>query len=230
MRKSLGLIFMVIIICYSCSKKEEETVLPDLGHDYAGLEVGKFVVYDVDSFFYDDFDNSIDTSYYQIKEVVDSEFEDLEGEPAYKIIRYRKEIDSTNWVLIDVWNSKLTQTNFQKSEENIKFIKLIFPVGDGKTWNGNSMNSIGEMEYEYTAVDQSETIGGIGLSSVLTVIQLDNVNLVEEYYHEEKFARGIGLVYKKQVDISKKEFDTITGVFERTLGTDITMTLSYSGG
>jgi hypothetical protein len=221
---------MVIIICYSCSKKEEETVLPDLGHDYAGLEVGKFVVYDVDSFFYDDFDNSIDTSYYQIKEVVDSEFEDLEGEPAYKIIRYRKEIDSTNWVLIDVWNSKLTQTNFQKSEENIKFIKLIFPVGDGKTWNGNSMNSIGEMEYEYTAVDQSETIGGIGLSSVLTVIQLDNVNLVEEYYHEEKFARGIGLVYKKQVDISKKEFDTITGVFERTLGTDITMTLSYSGG
>jgi hypothetical protein len=221
---------MVIIICYSCSKKEEETVLPDLGHDYAGLEVGKFVVYDVDSFFYDDFDNSIDTSYYQIKEVVDSEFEDLEGEPAYKIIRYRKEIDSTNWVLIDVWNSKLTQTNFQKSEENVKFIKLIFPVGDGKTWNGNSMNSIGEMEYEYTAVDQSETIGGIGLSSVLTVIQLDNVNLVEEYYHEEKFARGIGLVYKKQVDISKKEFDTSTGLFERTLGTDITMILSYSGG
>jgi hypothetical protein len=221
---------MVIIICYSCSKKEEETVLPDLGHDYAGLEVGKFVVYDVDSFFYDDFDNSIDTSYYQIKEVVDSEFEDLEGEPAYKIIRYRKEIDSTNWVLIDVWNSKLTQTNFQKSEENVKFIKLIFPVGDGKTWNGNSMNSIGEMQYEYTAVDQSETIGGVGLSSVLTVIQLDNVNLVEEYYHEEKFARGIGLVYKKQVDISKKEFDTSTGLFERTLGTDITMILSYSGG
>jgi hypothetical protein len=230
MRKSFGLIFLTIIIFYSCSKKDEETVLPDLGHDYAGLEVGKFVVYDVDSFFYDDFDNSIDTSYYQIKEVVDSEFEDLEGEPAFKIIRYRKEIDSTNWVLIDVWNSKLTQTNFQKTEENIKFIKLIFPVGDGKTWNGNSMNSIGEMQYEYTAVDQSETIGGVGLSSVLTVLQLDNVNLVEEYYHEEKFAKGIGMIYKKQVDISKKEFDTSTELFERTLGTDITMTLSYSGG
>lgn len=230
MRKSFGLIFLAIIICYSCSKKDEETVLPDLGHDYAGLVVGKYVVYNVDSFFYDDFDNSIDTSYYQIKEVVDSEFEDLEGEQAFKIIRYRKEIDSTNWVLIDVWNSKVTQTNFQKTEENIKFIKLIFPIGVNDTWNGNSMNSIGIMPYEYTAIDQAETIGGIGLSTVLTVLQLDNVNLVEEYYHEEKYAKGVGMVYQKQVDISQKVFNSGTGLFERSLGTDITMTLSSFGG
>ena len=229
MRKPFYLILFFFTVFFSCSK-DEETIIPDLGHDYAGLEVGKFVVYDVDSFFYDDFDNSIDTSYYQIKEVVDSEFEDLEGEQAFKIIRYRKETDSTNWVLIDVWNSKVTQTNFQKTEENIRFVKLIFPIDVNDTWNGNSMNSLGSMDYEYTAIDQAETIGGVALKNVLTVLQLDNVNLVEEYYHEEKYAKGIGMVYKKQVDISKKEFDTLTGVFERTLGTDITMTLSYYGG
>ena len=154
----------------------------------------------------------------------------MEGETAFKIIRYRKEIDSTNWVLIDVWNSKLTQTNFQKTEENIKLVKLIFPIGVNDIWNGNAMNSLGNMPYEYTTIDQAETIGGVALNSVLTVLQLDNVNLVEEYYHEEKFAKGIGMVYKKQVDISKKEFDSGTGLFERTLGTDITMTLSYYGG
>ena len=147
--------------------------MPDIGHDFAGLELGKYVVYDADSFFYNDFNNTIDTSYYQIKELVDSKFEDLEGEEAFKIIRYRKEIDSTNWVLIDVWNSKITQSNFQKTEENIKFIKLIFPVRNNVSWNGNSMNNLDEMEYEYTAIDNSETIGNVSLNNVVLAVKID---------------------------------------------------------
>ncbi|PCJ26525.1 MAG: hypothetical protein COA97_05450 [Flavobacteriales bacterium] len=221
---------VLVVTFFSCSKDSDDYVTPDIGHDYAGLEVGKYVIYDVDSFFYNNFNDSIDTSYYQIKEVVDSKYEDLEGEEAFKIIRYRKEIDSTNWVLIDVWNSKITQTNFQKVEENVRFVKLIFPVKDNKNWNGNSMNTGQEMIYEYTSVDNSEIVGSTSLNNVLTVLQLDNINLVEEYYHEEKYAKGIGMVYKKNVDISKKEFDSTTGNWERTLGTDITMTLSSYGG
>lgn len=228
MRKSFWLIVSVFTLIVSCSK-DEETVIPDIGHDYAGLEVGKYVVYDVDSFYYDDFTGTIDTSYYQIREVVDSEYEDLEGEDAFKIIRYRKETDSTNWVLIDVWSSKLTQTNFQKLEENIKFVKLIFPVRNNVTWNGNAMNNQGDMQYEFTSIDQSETIGGNSLNLVLTVLQFEDINLVQERFFEEKYAKGIGMVYKKSVDISNT-FNSGTGLWERNSGIDITMTLSSYGG
>ena len=228
MRNSFFLILTLAIVFFSCSK-DKEIVIPDIGHDYAGLEVGKYVVYDVDSFYYDDFNSVIDTSYYQIKEVVDSEFEDLEGETAFKIVRYRKEIDSTNWVLIDVWNSKLTQTNFQKSEENIKFVKLIFPVRNNVSWNGNAMNNQGDMQYEYTSIDQSETVGSSSLSSVLTVLQFEDINLVQERFYEEKYSKGIGMVYKKSVDISNV-FNSGTGLWERNAGIDITMTLSSYGG
>jgi len=228
MRKSFWLIFTLLILFFSCSK-DEETVAPDLGHDYANLVVGKYVVYDVDSFFYDDFTGTIDTSYYQIKEVVDSEYEDLEGEIAHKIIRYRKEIDSTNWVLIDVWNSKLTQTNFQKSEENIKFVKMTFPVRENNTWDGNSMNNQGNMTYEYTSIDEAESIGGNSLTKVLTVLQFEDINLVQERFFEEKYARGVGMVYKKSLNVSKV-YNSSTGLWERSLGTDITMTLAYYGG
>jgi hypothetical protein len=227
MRNLLYFIFLICIFCYSCSK-DEENVIPNIGHDYAGLEVGKYVIYDVDSFFYDDFDQTIDTAIYQIKEVVDSKFIDLEEDTAFKIIRYRKENDTTNWMLIDVWNSKLTATNFQKVEENIRLIKLIFPAKKDKTWNGNSMNNLSSMEYEYTSVDNSETIGATSLSSVLTVLQYEDINLVQERLFKEKYARGVGMVYKKSVDITNT-FNNSTGLWERSSGYDVTMTLSSYG-
>ena len=227
MRSLFYLLFLVCIFFFSCSKKEE--VIPtDLGYDYAGLEVGKYVVYNVDSFYYDNFTETIDTSYFKIKEVVDSKFTDLEGDEAFKIIRYRKENDTTAWELIDVWNSKITSTNFQKVEENIRFVKLIFPVKKNKTWNGNSMNNMASMEYEYTAVDNAEVIGGNNLNGVLTVLQYEFNPLIEENLFEEKYAKGVGLVYKKSVAI-KNTYNNSLGLWERSLGYDVTMTISSYG-
>ena len=227
MRNLLYIIFLFAIISSSCSKKEE-VITPDLGYDYAGLTVGRYIIYDVDSFYYDDFFDTIDTSYFQIKEVVDSKFTDLEGEEAFKIIRYKKENDTTNWILTDVWNSKLTTTNFQKVEENVRLVKLIFPVKTNKTWNGNSMNNLASMEYEYTAVDNAETIGGNTLSSVATVLQYEFSPLTEENFFQEKYAKGVGMVYKKSVDITNA-YDSSTSSWVRSLGYDVTMTLSSYG-
>tara|TARA_B100000809_G_scaffold263531_1_gene317001 strand:+ start:2066 stop:2755 length:690 start_codon:yes stop_codon:yes gene_type:complete len=229
MQKTIWLILAVTVFLFSCSKDEEEFVEPYLGHDYAGLEIGKYVIYDVDSFFYDDFNGLIDSSFYQVKEVVESKITDLEGDEAFKIIRYRKESDTTGWVLIDVWSSKLSTTNFQKVEENVRFLKLIFPINLSDTWNGNALNNEGEQLYDYTAVEQSETIGGNALSNVLTVLQFEEINLIEEKIFEEKYAKGIGMVYKKTVDITKV-YNSSNGLFERSLGLDITMTLSSFGG
>jgi len=223
MQKTCWLISIFTVFLFSCSK-DKEIVEPYLGHDYANLEVGKYVVYDVDSFFYDDFDNSIDSSFFQIKEVVDSKFTDLEGDEAFKIIRYRKISDTTGWVLTDVWSSKLITTNFQKVEENVRLLKLIFPIRGNATWNGNALNNDGEMTYEYTAIDQSETIGGNVLSNVLTVLQFEEINLIEEKVFEEKYAKGLGMVYKRSLNRTRK---SLSGHW---LGFDVTMTLSSFGG
>ncbi len=226
MRKSFSLILILTVIIFSCSKKEV-VIVPEIAYDYAGLEVGKYVIYDVDSLTYDDFTETVDTASYQIKEVVDSKFTDLEGEEAFKIIRYRKDHDTLGWNLIDVWNSKITATNFQKTEENIKLVKLIFPVKLNKTWNGNAMNNDTEIEYEYTSIDQAETIGGNALSSVLTVLQDESPEiLINPWWYEEKYARGIGMVYKRSMNLYRP--DTLPST--SWLGYDVTMTLSSYGG
>ncbi|NQX99085.1 MAG: hypothetical protein HRT73_14590 [Flavobacteriales bacterium] len=223
MRKSVLLLLSSILILFSCSK-EEEIIVPEIAYDYAGLVVGKFVIYDVDSITHDDFNSTIDTVSYQIREVVDSKFTDLEGEEAFKIIRYRRDSDTLNWNLIDVWNSKITATNFQKTEENIKYVKLIFPVKEDGTWDGNSMNNGGEVTYEFTIVDQAETIGANSLESVLTVVQFDSPDkLIHPQLFEEKYARGIGMVYKKSLDLIR---GNLSAPFN---GYDVTMTLSSYG-
>lgn len=227
MTKSVLILISVTLILFSCSKKEEENLTPDIGSDYAGLEVGKWVVYNVDSITYDDFDSSIDTASYQIREVVDSKFLDLGDDEAFKIVRYRRDADTLAWNIIDIWSSKITATNFQKTEENIKYVKLIFPVKKSKTWNGNSMNNRSNLEYEYNYIDKSETLGGKSLSNVLRVIQggedgLDN--LINPTFFEEKYAKGIGMVYKRSTDKVRSALNS------PWKGYDVIMTLSSSGG
>jgi len=202
---------------FSCKKDKEDYVAPDIGHNYAGMEVGRYVLYDVDSLFYDDFTNTVDTSIYQIKEEVVEKYIDLENEEAFKIHRYKKEKDSLNWVLKDVWNAKLTQTNFQKVEENVRLVKLIFPVRANVNWNGNVMNNMGELRYEYSYIDVPETIGGISLLYVLRVLQNENINLISQTLFEEKYARDIGLVYKKELDIIRNNLSAPWRGYEVTM-------------
>ncbi len=223
MRNSFIVILFLSVFIYSCSK-ENEPVDTDLGYSYAGLELGKYVVYDVDSIFYDDFTATIDTTIFKIKEVVAESYVDLEGEEAFVIHRYRKDHDTLSWVLQDAWNAKITTNNYQKVEENVRFVKLTFPVRQNATWNGNAMNSELEQRYEYTIIDNQETVGNIALNSVLTVLQEDDqTNLINPKLFEEKFAKTIGLVYKRSMDLER---DNLSAPWR---GYDVTMTLSSYG-
>lgn len=215
---------------FAC-KKDAETIVPTKGYSYTGLEVGNYVIYDVDSIFYDDFDQSVNPFYFQIKEVVDSKYIDGEGEEAFKIIRYKKDTAvSPNWELQVVWNAKMTNTTFQKVEDNKRYIKMVFPVKVDKTWNGNSMNNDVAWEYKYLSVHQPETIGSIALDSVATVTQFDDEGaiLIQRQFYQEKYAAKVGMVYKKVIDV-QKAFNNQTGFYENSLGVDITYTLNSYG-
>jgi len=219
-----------MLLLFSC-KKDADTVVVNKGYNYAGLNVGNYVVYDVDSIFYDDFDQSTNPFYFQIKEVVDSRYIDAEGQEAYKLIRYKKDTAvSPNWELQVVWNAKITNTTYQKVEDNKRYVKLIFPVKTGKSWNGNSLNNDGAWQYEYMSVHTPEAIGNSILDSVVTVTQFDDGGeiLIQRQFYQEKFAANVGMVYKKVIDI-KKAFNNQTGFYENSLGVDVTYTLNSFG-
>ena len=206
-------LFMLIVL-YSCNKEDDFVI--DFKYEYFPVEIGSFVVYNVDSIKFIDNEPTVsDTAQYQIKELIESVFVDNEGRDTYRIERYKRRDSLSPWVIEDVWFSNRTQTTAERIEENLRFIKLVFPPKIGLTWDGNVFIDIHEgiewledWEYEITELDVPNTVNELSFDSTLTVLQEDNqadfVNVIEKIYSIEVYAKHVGLV-SKELQVLKKE-------------------------
>ena len=87
---------------------QDETLEPaPFCYEYYPVEIGRYVVYDVDSVFHSDNDNNNDDSVYtwhfQVKEKIDSTFIDGQGRTAQRILRYRRLDTTAAWTFMNVW-------------------------------------------------------------------------------------------------------------------------------
>ncbi|MDB4104208.1 hypothetical protein N9545_01620 [Salibacteraceae bacterium] len=88
------------------------------------------------------------------------------------------------------------------SENNIKTVPLVFPPKVGEDWDANAFNIEKPLFYSYDYVDQNEAFGDDVFENTLRVIQVnDTDNFIIKQFAEERFARNVGLVYKKWFDI-----------------------------
>lgn len=207
-------VIIALALLYSCSK--DNSVVSNLGYSYFPTNVGHWVEYEVDSIVVDDFNQTIDTFQFQIREEIDSLFVDQSGELTQRLERYKRQTASDPWTIHKVWTSNRTNTMAQKTEDNFRFIKLVFPVNLFTKWNGNAFNTKDEAEYEYTEVHSPMSLGGLNFDSTLTVTQVIDTNgLISNVIELEKYAAQVGMIYKEQTDL---EFDfsfqdSITGGF-----------------
>lgn len=213
MQKSITLFFvLLIVVSGSISCKKEKDPDPDMGYRYFPDQVGKYVVYDVDSFYYNDFNVplTIDTFKFQLKEKIQSTYIDGQNRTTLRLersVRYYNQLipySSLPWILRDVWAANRTATTAEKVEENVRFIKLSFAVSQNKTWNGNAQNINGEQTYSYTFINQPRTIGGTAFDSVLQVNQKDESSIIGKHYSVEWYAKRTGLIYKQVIDIDSQ--------------------------
>jgi hypothetical protein len=207
---SLFCCLLLIVLLASC-KKNDDTVV-DLKYDYFPADSGRYVVYDVDSVLFDGFFDPpvIDTVSFQIKERVESIFNDNEGRPTMRIERYRRDSVNGSWNILNVWTATRTATVAERAEDNLRFIKLVFPPRTGDKWKGNAylqitdpIDYMDDWDYEITSVDVPYMVNGMSFDSSLTVLQHDEENLIEKIYSEEVYATGVGLVYKQMMHLKK---------------------------
>jgi hypothetical protein len=196
--------FLILFFLIFLSSCKQETITPvDLGYSYFPTDTGHWVIYDIDSTYYNDFTGSAENYHYKIKELIASSYLDNENRLTQRIERY-KCTDSVNWHLIKVWASNRTSSTAEKVEENVRFVKLVFPIVDEKTWNGNADNTLGEQDYEYKNVFKPYTMNGVTFDSTITVIQEnDTNNFVYSKYIVEVYAKNIGMIFKQLDTIQK---------------------------
>ena len=222
--KNFSLCIFAVCFLFSCSD--------ELGNDpgdteaaslyrYFPLTRGSYVVYNVDSIIHDYADDNtnnpdslIDTFRYEVKEVVDSDFIDGEGDTAWRISRYYREIGTSAWNFTSLWTAKRTAQSAQKVEENIRYVKLSFPVKLNKSWNGNQYNFLPEEDYSIDEMNVPLSLGGLDFDSSVTVLELEDYNLIHRIFKQEKYVYGIGLAYRQRDSLNINGLGYVTNGVE----------------
>ena len=224
---------LAVVFIASC-KKETETVNFDLGYNYFPDDSGTFVIYKVDSVLYNDFDplNLKRSSSQYLKEIVVEQFTDNLGRKAKRVERYITDSLNHPWKFSNVWYVVKNKTNVERVEDNVRYIKLTFPVNEGNTWRGNKYNLVNHFPYtdlkftttnfdwNYTLkeVNKNYTAGTIDSDSTLTVLQVADSSNVQKVYSVEKYAKNIGLVYKELWRLDAQLVDDQTYVDNAVFG------------
>ncbi len=197
----------------SCEKSEEIQSTPI--SDYAPLLVGKYIAYQLDSTIYTDFGVTREVHSYEVKYEVDEEITDALNETAFRVVRYIRNIGGTTWTPDATFMAKNTGQSLEFVENNLRFIKLRLPFSNGFSWKGNSyfdtqsqyseLNYMDDWDYQYEAVGEPATVGGLTFPNTVTVNQRDEIigdpNEPQFYsevnYSVEQYAKEIGLIYKE---------------------------------
>lgn len=214
MRKNFGLLILATIVFFTACKKNDEIVLPSIS-DYSPLKVGKYITYKLDSTIYINFGQKDTTISYQVKHEVDAAIIDALGRPAFRIIRYIRKTAANPWVPDNTFMAVNTGSAIEFVENNLRYIKMKAPMRDGFSWKGNSyidtksINSplqyLDEWDYTYDSLNLPSKIGTLTVDSCVKVAQQDetignpndNNSYSERNIGIEKYAKGLGLVYRR---------------------------------
>jgi hypothetical protein len=195
-------LFFSLLLFNSCKKETSDPV--DIGMKYYPATTGHWIVYRVDSavwngFYYPDVTNpNFHKTYnYFIKEKNDSDYLDNQNRPTIIIGRSKKDSANTGWYQIGAWAANVTPSTVEKVEENIRFIKMIFPIAESRKWNGNAYNAMDEQFYKYRHCFAPYSVNDHVFDSTVTVIQRIDSLAFWSWYQFEVYAANIGMVYKR---------------------------------
>lgn len=184
-----------------------DTLEPDpsrLGFDHFPLAVGSFRDYDVRQITYR-FSGEVDTVRFQLRELVADAFTNGEGGTTFLLNRSIREDLLSPWIIDSVWSARKTAFQAIQVESNQPLVKLVFPVEEGKIWDGNSLNGLDVDEYKMVNVFQPfpNSSGSQEYSNTITVIQSDfDDGITRTDLRTEVYARDIGLVYESSRNVS----------------------------
>ncbi len=208
----LYLLFGFSIILVAACKETPDDYNPNLGYDYYPLEVGKFFEYQMDSIIFDpNGDTTVfHTTSFLREEILDT-LTDNEGNTMYKIEQYERAADTLPWNIKKVLSVALVDNQATRTEDNLHFVKIAFPLAKGNRWKGNShfdegliVDIAGETvamfkgwEYRVNDFGVADTIGGFQFDETILIEEAENENLIELRRSYATYAKGVGLVARE---------------------------------
>jgi hypothetical protein len=193
--------------------------------DYTNMAVGKFVVYRLDSTVTLPFGVGFTVNSYLVKDSVDAMVTDNLNRPGYRIIRYTWDSVGQQWNNSNTFLAVSTGKTFEYIENNMRQVRLVSPIADNFSWQGNSyvgtspFNFVSNDDnflswtFTYSNVGLPFTVGNLRFDTTITVVQYDSTNNKPFYTNSisnysksyEVYAKGVGKIFQ---DLFSWEYQT----------------------
>jgi len=215
MRKKILPIFLLVAVCiaafFSCKKVTISTA--DVTRNYFPLQLGKSVTYAVDStYYYGPPGTEYHVSMYMNYAITDTV-------TINKMVWYMMNISNSAyatgpWVPSSVVLMTISSDSLLYRQNQVQYIKMVFPVSNGLTWLGNTYAETQDSSFAYFAnwnyiyrnAGLSYFNGDVMFDHTVTVVEdSENVNyqdvdsLVPGHltYAKEVYANNVGMIYRE---------------------------------
>jgi hypothetical protein len=215
--KGIGYLIAAVCLLSACERQVVAPVANPSARQWAyfPLETGKYVIYSVDSIIYDFAPGGgivRDSSHTLVKEIVGDTLRDNNGLLQYRIERYERKVDTDPWQLVSIGTASRTESQAIRTENNFRFLKLIFPMDRRSEWNGNlwidldrEIQVAGEnilpfsnWDYNVDSIDVAASVGPFTFDSTLVVTEADDNNVIERRFSRVRYAKHVGVVWREQ--------------------------------
>jgi hypothetical protein len=196
------------LFLFTCKKKSDTPTQDELGYSYFPISVGAYSIYNViDSSFQG---NGISVvKRYQVKEEIHDPIT-VYDQTRYQVYLYftQQMGQAFNSYPDSNWTEFNSGGRITRIENNISYIKLIFPFVVGATWDGNISDSVNNPQNYYTMTNVRRSFtydssssgvsgGSLYYPQTVSVVQYNNSSALGVNYSVEVYADNVGMVYKE---------------------------------
>jgi len=215
-----------LLLLGSCTEVED-TYQPVSSNQYYPLQVGNSWTYAVDSIvFRPELVVEVDSVHLFLREEVVDTILDNNGYPWFEIEQFERYAIGEPWIYKQTLTATIQDAQALRVENNLRFIKLVFPVATFQQWDGNvffdpativrvggeTIEMFKDWDYQTTEIDgQFLFQNNQPIDSTITVVNADSENLIELRRVTERYSPGIGLVYRELEILDTQDLDPTKG-------------------
>lgn len=234
------LLALVLLIIWACNE-ETASPRSEWGYDYFPLEIGKIWNYEMDSIILRPEVGGVqyDSVHLLVRETLVDTLRDLENHLWYRGERYDRYSDTLPWRFSQTFLLRMDKQRAFRKEDNLEFVKMTFPVEQYRNWDGHAAFNSSRLievagqpiaiykdwDYNYVYTDEQEIIHDLPFDSLCLISGVDTgvndehpdigglaTELFDRRFSIEKYARGIGLVYREMEIFN--DLDTCSNWFD----------------
>jgi len=184
-----------------CETNEIDPESERMGYDFYPLATGLYRDYRIQHILHI-LSQEPDTSNYYLREYVMDSAVNMEGGYTYTLARYTRDSINHDWTLDSLWKAEKNNKFVRVTENNVPYVKLVFPVTEGKSWDGNAYNNLEEKNYIMQNAYIPYQVSDHTYEESVTVIHEYIPDTMVRYINKtEVFAENVGLIYKGYTDL-----------------------------